>query len=204
MVTNIVTGGSNRADWFTYFTYWNCILLSVYFLLSSSLSIYGIMLRNDIIHIQSPLMIIYSKIAHTLFEVCGGSEQLVMVIAFSQITIGANGQHKSKLDVWNLSIHLVTVITLFIEMVFNDLYVRLDHYPINLAWGIFYLIFIWLYVYFSPSSRPKWPYFFLETEFVSCFYWYSGILALNFLFYLLWFCASELKFWIRTKFEILL
>jgi hypothetical protein len=64
-------------------------------------------------------------------------------------------------------VHLVTLITLLVEMSLNKLAVRFDHFPFNIMWAYIYLIFIWLIVYMGIVD---WPYFFLQTGMIDHLY----------------------------------
>ena len=197
VITNFITQGSQRADWFIYFTYWNCLLLSIYFFLASSFSILGLIVKDTDKIAENFYVGLLGKTVHSLFEVCGSSGMLVTVIAFNQVNAVSDGH----MDIWNISTHLVTLGTLFLEMSLNNFYVRFLQYPINLAWGIAYLIFVWSYVYYRKEEFQDWPYTFLETENTTCFFLYLGLFILNIAFFVTWYCISEFKFWIRKKLE---
>ena len=197
VITNFITQGSQRADWFIYFTYWNCLLLSIYFFLASSFSILGLLVKDTDRIAENYYVGLLGKSVHSLFEVCGSSGMLVTVIAFNQVN-AVSDQH---MDIWNISTHLVTLGVILLEMSLNNFYVRFLQYPINLAWGIAYLIFVWSYVYYRKEEFQDWPYTFLETENSSCLFLYLGLFILNIAFFVTWYCISEFKFWIRKKFE---
>lgn len=184
-----------------YFTNWNTILISFYFLFAMICSINGLIYddpsnilvqqtardETNLINqtskiIWSPEISFFSRILLGLFSICGGSAILVTVIAFTILD--------PSFTFWNVSVHFVTLIALLVEMSLNKLIVRFDHYPFNITWAYLYLIFVWVLVFMGVGD---WPYFFLQTDSTSSYSSYSGLVFVNLLFYSIWFGLSELK-----------
>lgn len=194
----------NRNQWF-YFTLWNAQLIALYFFLAVSCSIIGFIYGNKsnsnlcVVKVtnESSTRIVWSaeitRFAHIvriLFEVCGGNSFLVIAVAFILLD--------HDFEFWNVSVHFVTTVSLLVEMFFNNIYVRFDHFPLNLAWPALFLIFIWPIVF---TGVREWPYFFLRTDTYYCFLYYNGLLVINLFFYYLWYGLSELKFYGRNKYS---
>jgi hypothetical protein len=120
-----------------------------------------------------------------------GTACLVTVINFSALN--------PEFSFWNVSQHFITLMTLILELFLNNMYVRADHYPFNISWAFLYLIFIWPLVVMSRISF--WPYFFLKTDTYSCFFYYTGLVVADFLFYYLFYAISWLKYPFRNTIE---
>lgn len=194
----------SRNQWF-YFTLWNAQLIALYFFLAVCCSIIGFIYGNKsssnlcVVKMtnESSTRIIWSaeitRFAHIvriLFEVCGGNSFLVIAVAFILLD--------HEFEFWNVSVHFVTTVSLIVEMIFNNIYVRFDHFPLNLAWPALFLVFIWPIVF---TGVREWPYFFLRTDTYYCFLYYNGLLIINLFFYYLWYGTSELKFYGRNKYS---
>ena len=201
VIANYILVGRNQ--WF-YFTLWNAELTSVYFLLAVTCSIIGFLYGSKPLSnlcvvkmtsassariLWSAEVCRFAHIVRILFEVCGGNALLVMAVAF----ILLNPEFKF----WNVAVHFVVALSLVVEMFMNNMYVRFDHFPLNLAWPALFLIFIWPIVY---TGIRDWPYYFLETDTSYCFLYYTGLLIVNLIFYYIWYGFSELKFFLRSNF----
>ena len=188
-----------------HFTVWNALLVSTYFLLATGCSVLGFVYGNKSLSNQcvvkvtneSSTRIVWSseinRFAHTirlLFEICGGSAFVIIAFAFIFLD--------SKFDFWNVSLHFVTALCLTVEMFLNNMYVRFDHFPFNLAWPALFLVFIWPTVY---TGMADWPYYFLRTDSPNCFLYYNGLILVYLVFYTAWYGASELKFYVRNKYS---
>jgi hypothetical protein len=237
VLANFIT--NDPGGWF-YFTNWNVVLLSIYFLFASVSSIVGLTMHyraavrpehdragedptdegshaaiaielrgishvddaHDDIQQGNPLppsleterftkyTALFGYLFHILFEVCGGTACLVTVVAFALLN--------PEFSFWNASLHFVTIAAMVAEMSLNSLFVRLDHFHYNLGWGGVYLIFIWPAV--STGLVKQWPYYFLYTDTYYSFFWYTGLVLINFIFYLLWYILSEFKYFVWRKF----
>jgi hypothetical protein len=104
----------------------------------------------------------------------------------------------SSYTFWNVSQHFITLVTLIVELFLNNLYIRADHYPFNMSWGLLYLNFIWPIVVMNVI--PSFPYPFLATDSSSCFFYYFALFVVDFLFYYTFYSLSYLKYLFRTGF----
>jgi hypothetical protein len=126
-----------------------------------------------------------------LFFIVIGTAVFVTVINYSVID--------SSYTFWNISQHFITLVTLILELFLNNLYIRVDHYPINMSWALLYLIFVWPLV--AMNIIPSYPYPFLATDTSSCFFYYFGLFLADALFYYTFYSLSYLKFLFRTSFR---
>lgn len=203
IVANYEINGQNQ--WF-FFTLWNLELMSLYFFLAVGCSIMGFVYGNKSLSNlcvvkmtnESSTRIVWSAginrftyLVHILFEICGGNS--FMIISISFILLNRN------FTFWNVSAHFVPAVSMLVELFLNNIFVRFDHFPLNLAWPFLFLLFIWPIVYTGVINR--WPYFFLKTDTKYCFLFYNGLLIANFIFYSIWYSCSELKFSVRKKFR---
>ena len=191
----------SRNQWF-FFTLWNAQLISLYLLLAICCSVIGFIYGNKSISNfcvvkmtnESSTRIVWSAeinrfahVIHILLEVCGGNSFMIIAVTFIFLD--------SKFKFWNVSAHFVPVLVMVVELFLNNIFIRFDHFPFNLGWALLYLLFIWPIVYLGVISR--WPYFFLKTDTVYCYFYYTGLLIVNFIFYNVWYGFSEFKFRIR-------
>ena len=188
-----------------HFTVWNALLVSTYFLLATGSSILGFVYGNKslsnrcVVKVtnESSTRIVWSseinRFAHTirlLFEICGGNAYAIIAFVFIFLD--------PTFDYWNVSLHFVTAFSLTVEMFLNNMYVRFDHFPFNLAWPALFLVFIWPAVY---TGMADWPYYFLRTDSAYCFLYYNLLVLVILAFYMVWYGASELKFYVRNKYN---
>ena len=193
-------------DGLFYFTTWNTVIISIYFLCAVVCSIIGMAYGTiDInrtsggINNGAPLTqrvdVVWSsginkwtRFVHVLFEVSGGTAAFVTVVAFSLLD--------RSFTFINASLHFVTIVTMIVELYLNNLYVRFDHFPLNLGWAVLYLIFVWPIV---ETGLKTWPYEILNTSTYLSFVLYTALLVANFIFYSVFYLLSELKFQLITS-----
>jgi hypothetical protein len=190
--------------WF-YYTFWNLELESIYFILAMSCSIVGLR-KNKIAVTRSagredlengqrgddevtwPSAVVgLGKATQVFLEVCGGTALLVTVVNFLLLD--------PQFSFWNVTQHLVTSLTLILDLVLSNIEVRLDHYVYNISWSMLYLIFIWPLVILG--TRDEFPYFFLALDTKACYWWYTIFCAVNVGFYALFYGISKLKTYLR-------
>ena len=179
---------TNAAESWYYFTNWNIWLIAVYFALVIVCSILGLVygtapgtnMTNNPSVSWSVSMHHWARVIHVHFEICGGTAFFVTVVAFSMLD--------GRFTFWNASQHFVTSVTMLIELILNDMYVRMDHFPCNLSWAILYLVVIWPVV--KTGIVEDWPYFFLDTSTIDALLFYTILLFVDGIFYTLWYLFS--------------
>lgn len=114
------------------------------------------------------------------------------------VTIFSFAAIDSSLTLWNVSQHLMNLMTLILELFLNNMSVRANHYPYNISWAMLYLIFIWSVVAMNRIS--SWPYSFLAVDNRSCFFYYFLLLLADISFYYIFYSLSWLKYYIRNTF----
>mmetsp|Transcript_7870 Transcript_7870/g.7931 ORF Transcript_7870/g.7931 Transcript_7870/m.7931 type:complete len:328 (-) Transcript_7870:22-1005(-) len=216
VIANYAARGDTQI-WF-YFTTWNTELISIFFFLATTCSIIGFVYESSRVpHIDDSFdgdvyslstlrdainrnnqriiwpssVIAFGRVVYILFQVCGGTACLVTVINFTALN--------PEFSFWNVSQHFITLMVMVLELFLNNMYVRADHYPFNISWAFLYLIFIWPLVVQRRISF--WPYFFLKTDTYSCFFYYTGLVVANFLFYYVFYSISWLKYPFRNMVE---
>ena len=205
-------------QWY-YFSSWNALLLSVYFMLATCASILGFVygIPDSVVHlapdesdpsnnysynldkseseskskkiIWSAHSVRFGQIIHVLFEVCCGSS--LLVIASCLLVFD------SESGFWNLSVNLAPLLTLLLELLLNNMYVSIDHYPYNLSWAFLYLIFIWPVVVMNKISF--WPYAVLSLERNTCYFWYTLLVLTDTICYFIFCFLSFIKRLIRSR-----
>ena len=209
VAANYVINGGHR--WF-YFPIWNVELLSIYYMLATCASIIGFVYSKNHRFFKSPRddeddhkwgrrriklritrviwsrhSIRFGKILHVLFQVCGGSAVFITLVNFATL------DHEPSF--WNISIHLVPLLTLLIELFLNNMDVRMDHLPFNLSWLILFFIFIWPVVIMGRISG--WPYEFLALDRPICYAWYSGVVFAHIQCYIVFYAIFRLRDYLR-------
>lgn len=117
-----------------YFTTWNVLLISFYFMIAFISSCLGMIYgRNDVEWSYRAVWL--GKLTHATFEIAGASAFLVTIVDFSLLDPGFNFENASE--------HFATTISMIVEMSLNSMFVRFDHYPFNIYWSLAYLVFIW-------------------------------------------------------------
>lgn len=182
-----------KSDGMFYFTNWNTKLISLYFLLTCICSIVGFTQQqadmfqpsrdnksND--DRTSSLNELWARTVHCLFEICGGTAILVTVVAF--------GLLDPSFTFWNTSCHFVTLVTLLVEMMLNNMFVRINDIVLNITWAFIYIAFVWVVV---CIGHHDWPYFFLQTSSSVCYLQYSGLVIADLFFYFVWWSLSQFK-----------
>ncbi|KAJ1409770.1 hypothetical protein B484DRAFT_192007 [Ochromonadaceae sp. CCMP2298] len=111
-------------------------------------------------------------------------------------------QREDNPKIWDLLnfTRALTVITLFFELCLNNINIRFDQYPANIAWTLMYLLFVWPAVF--AGALVGWPYALLQTRNSHCFLNYAGLFAVNFGFYCLWVLAYRVKKGVFVFFNI--
>lgn len=204
VVANYVIVGGHQ--WFT-FSMWNTELLSIYFGCAVISSVYGIVYGEDhsipstIIDVEggsrvrrtrvlwSTAVINFGRLTQILFEVCGGTAVYITIFAFVY--------YDPKFAFWNVSVHFITVMTLLLELMLNNMYVRADHFAFNFSWGFLYLIFIWPVV--TTGILKSWPYHFLEIDTSRCYIYYTALVIADIVFYFAFYTLSRIKYCIRQS-----
>lgn len=179
-----------------YFTLWNVMIISLYFLLASISSFLGCFYNVEIqasldraklshgveLDNWSKYVPLLSRAVHIVFEVAGATGLLITVVNFILLN--------PEFSFWNVSHHFLTSCVLLLEMCQVRLPVVMLHYPFNLTWVSIFTVFTWIIV--SLDIR-YWPYPFMVANDWTCVLWYSGLMVLNFLFYCLWYWISLLR-----------
>jgi hypothetical protein len=187
-----------------FFTFWNLELEVVYFIMAMSCSILG--LRKNKIATRSagrldlengqrgneevtwPSAVVgLGKATQVFLEVCGGTAFLVTVVNFLLLN--------PQFSLSNVSQHLVTSLTLTLDLFLSNIEVRLDHYVYNISWSMLYIIFIWPLVILG--NIKEFPYFFLKLDTKACYGWYTLFFVINVGFYALFYGISKLKVYLR-------
>ncbi len=173
---------------YRYFTHWNMLLITLYFLLATVSSMIGIAEQAKEHHFEtgatvewSKDMFVFGSIVQVLFEVAGGSALFITFV----VTL-----FMPSFSFWNITDHIVTSAALILELLLNSMMVRTEHVIFNLVWNFIYLLFLWPAVYFHLVA--SWPYHFLYTD-LACLWWYTLLVVLNMGLYFIWCGLSLLK-----------
>jgi hypothetical protein len=176
-----------------YFTNWTILLVAIYFFLSfisSFIAIYLKSIRNPYeaslnLEIEwSCTMRCLGVIIHLLYEVAGASSCFALVFDY----IFMNSKNNSMILT---CARIVTVTSLILELLMNNIDVRFDQYPVTAAFLMIYFLFIWPEVSFGHLN--DWPYEILSASSINCYGYYLIVFILNFIFYCVWYTLYILK-----------
>jgi hypothetical protein len=174
-----------------YFTNWNLIAISLYYVCSFTISVVGLRFDNNP-HIEWTKKVrLFGRFTHVLFEVLGATALVVTIVVFAFLD--------SHFEFWNMVRHFFTLISFLIEMSFNGMTVRLDHFLFHLTWAVIYLVIIWI---LRGTDIVAYPYYFMKTTTAACFAWYNGLLILFLVCYLIWFGLSNVKIYALNKYTL--
>lgn len=172
-----------------FFTLWNIDLIAVYYTFVLIASIIGVYYDSNISQEGSdetnwsPKMQNFGYIIQILFEVAGGSALFITIVAFTLLD--------PYFHFWNVTDHFLTSCSLIVELFLNSMHVRWEHMVFNISWAMTYLIFIWPLI--ATRTRNEWPYNFLKLNSSACFIWYTMLLVVNIVFYMLFYMLSYIK-----------
>jgi hypothetical protein len=168
-----------------YFTNWNVLLVSFYYLLAFSASMLGCCFEKS--HEEtdgwSDVPRAMAMILHILYEVAGSTAFLVTTVDFSLLD--------PRFYLLNVACHFATTLSFLVEAMLTKMTVRWDHYPIALWWYIAYVVVIWPVV--LTGKVVHWPYDFLDMSTSDSLIWYTALVAGTFIFYALWYWVNRLK-----------
>lgn len=185
-------------QWF-YFSLWNAELLSIYYFLALLCSMIGLFSKpqpptarssddtSGSITQWSNNTLRLGRITQIFFEVCSGSSAFVAVINFSFVN--------PEFTFWNVTAQFIPIMSLLVELLLNNMYIRADHYVYNITWLWLYLIFMWPLV--ALGNIPFWPYKFLAVDTPRCYLIYTALLLANVFFYFVLFGLSSIKYELR-------
>ena len=195
--------------WF-YFTIWNVELLSIYYFFALICSLIGVFRKQKLMtpvgryyvedysgnlkesadpKTSTPLewskhTARFGKATHALFSVCLGTAALVTFVNFIFLN--------PKLTFWNVTSHLVPLLTLLLELTLNNMYMQVNHFAWNISWAWLYMIFVWPLV--ALGNIKTWPYYFLALDSPYCFLAYTILVVVDIIFYFIMYGFSHLKY----------
>ena len=184
--------GNSPSQKYNYFTNWNLVLITVYFLNALSCSVLHAL--DKVRHLSAQHHAIVEQLCRNsarLFDVCGSCALFVTVVSYGIL------DHSG--DQWNVIAHITNSVFMIVEAAFNDLAGSMESFKFVIFWAYFYLIFTWGLVGTGVKGSP---YFFLETSSATAFGWYSGLLVLLFLFFIIWIYALELKYYLARRYGL--
>ncbi len=171
-----------------YFTIWNIILLSLYFLAATICSVQFFLdpdNKQEISFLLSPSkraqMAVWLK---TASDVTGSCALFVSVVAF--------GVLDNSMEFWNVTFHLTNSLFFLVETAQNSIRAQPRNCLVGLVFMYVYVVFAWILVA-GAQIRP-WPYFFLNTEYVIAYGWYIGLQLFYMLFFVFWLGIVKQKF----------
>jgi hypothetical protein len=171
-----------RRIW-VFFTNWNVLLLMVYYSIAATASI--IKLSNaDGKHEW------LGNVVAILFTIVAPTALFITSVDFILLS--------REVTYWNFSGHLITSVTVLMELTQNSMHVTWRNMPITYAWALLYLSFIWPVR--ANNVAKRWPYDFLDTSSPTCFLWYPGLFLMITLFFAIFKALVELKFMCARKY----
>lgn len=167
-----------------FFTNWNVLLVSMYYVLASAASISEARSPSATVADEEQRSSQFAVVLHVLFEVAGSTAFLITVVNFLFLD-------QDVRDLENTVCHLATSCSFIIEAILNSFAITRAHFIFLILWYLFYISVIWTCVAFSAVQN--WPYDFLDTSTPYCFAWYTGLLVAASFFYYLFYVLNMLK-----------
>jgi hypothetical protein len=170
-----------------YYTNWNIILISFYFLMASITSILQVTPYGQSTtptpssSATTSGMIVRAKAMARLGQTSGAcfgfvASSALMVTVLNYMLLSANGKF------WNTVLHGTQTILITMEMCVNDIQINRQEVVLAVSWPMLYVVFIWPVV---AEGVKEWPYFFVEVGRSSAFVWYHILFLLSIIFFLL-------------------
>eukprot|EP01035_Chromulina_nebulosa_P028005 gene28005-36900_t len=185
---------STRGAKWIYFTEWNLILISIFYLIASIHSIVG--LYSEFVHkLECTEYSISRKLCHAvqiLFEVGASTAFFITTVNFILLN--------PKFEFINVTEHFVTSLSFLVDASLNSLPVYVEHVWISITWLVVYVIYAWGMV--GSGTLRNWPYGFLEVEDPYCFMWYNILLVVALVFYGLLLLIDYSKRQLLTHFDL--
>jgi hypothetical protein len=166
-----------------FFTNWNVLLLMAYYSIAATASIIKLCgVDGKYEWLGNVVAIIFTIVTPTAF--------FVTCVDFILLN--------HEVTYWNFSGHLITSVTVLMEVTQNSIRVTWRNMPITYAWALLYLSFIWPVR--ANNVAKRWPYDFLDTSSPTCFLWYPGLFLMITLFFAVFKALVELKFMCARKY----
>ena len=165
---------SHGASWI-FFTNWNLLLISLFYLIASIHSVVG--LYSEYVHkvdiIKNSINWKLYHAVHILFEVSASTAFFVTTVDFILLD--------SNFEFLNVTQHFLTSLSFLVEISLNSLPVYIEHIWIAITWMVVYVIYAWGMV--GSGTLKYWPYDFMELGNPYCFLWYNVLFFVALLFY---------------------
>ena len=157
-----------------YYTDWNIYLIGFYYTFALISTLLLIKKENFLLSARETIYAEnISLVAGVLYTTAGSAALMITVLNFLLLNPDPT--------FWNLTLHLSTTLSLLLDMCLNDMTVNLQDLIFSVVWPFLYVSFIWPIV--KEGVRGDWPYFFVETETLSCFFWYIFLFFISVVFF---------------------
>jgi hypothetical protein len=167
-----------------YYTNWNVILISIYYMLASvasSIKLYRNYKKDN--SAVSARLENFGKFVGAMHSVAGSAALMITAVNFLLLSSDPN--------IWNLTQHATTSISfVMIELPLNNIPVTWLDVIWAALWPMVYLVVIWPVV---AEGVREWPYFFLEVDNAGSFVWYNILYILAILFFFVYYGLGQLK-----------
>lgn len=173
-----------RPQWY-YYTNWNVALIAIYYTLAVAASIIGLKwgANSEGTRERQQRLNNFGYVLQILFEVATSTAIFITFVNFSILS--------RSVHYFNFSQHLITSVSLLVEMCLNSMVVRGEHWVLTLSWMNFYIAWTWIIV--GPGLVKRWPYFFLNTSSPYVYLWTVILVGAQLLFYVLFVGLFKLK-----------
>lgn len=167
-----------------YYTIWNLILISLYFLLAIISSICHLLKSDQTLPDgwSRSFVLNLGKVVGVSFGFVASSALMVTTLNFMLLN--------PKPTFWNVTEHLTQLIAILIEFSLNAVPVNPQEVMLAISWPMLYLVFIWPIV---GTNIRGWPYYFLEVSSASAFVWYQILFAVCVVFFFVFYGLDVLK-----------
>jgi hypothetical protein len=167
-----------------YYTLWNLMLISLYFLLAIASSICHLTKAEQTLSQGRAkwLVVTLGKAVGGCFGFVASSALMVTVLNFMLLN--------PTPTFWNITQHLTQLVGILIEFSLNGVRVNPQELLLAISWPMLYLVFIWPIV---KTDVREWPYYFLEVSKPGAFVWYHILFLACVVFFFIVYGLDKLK-----------
>eukprot|EP00042_Codosiga_hollandica_P046879 m.499489 g.499489 ORF g.499489 m.499489 type:complete len:294 (-) comp57323_c2_seq2:605-1486(-) len=177
---------TNSFRCFTFYTFWNFTLLTVYFWCAAFNSVYALMPRSaycDMVEGSSFSRIyVLARVMWVLFQVCSTMVVLVDVVLWGILFPNTSGSDRSvDLTFDSFNVHGANFVFMMFELFMSRIQFTPPHFIFVVILPMLYGYYQWIYRAFGGG----WMYPFMDTTVNTAGLWYLGLMVAHIAFFFL-------------------
>jgi len=198
-------GNTTKGEFFSYYTIWNYILLTIFFMFASIMSFTRLTFgkhkhEEEFMYSRSKLWFL-GIVVWVLFEIAITLSVLVDTVLWGILypycvhQKGTSFCHGILLNFESINCHILNFVFIFIEFSFNHIVIVPAHVVFILYWAFSYMVFAWIYY----GQTGIWDYPFMKTQDTMSVVNYSGLLGLHIFYFFSIYLFDLLKIYITKR-----